>query len=306
MEKESFGVIISFKMLDFDLPREDVLNAFHEAGIDEGLAPKERMPRKAFQKALKESIEGEDGFMIRPVVNDGSSISSGLVRESKDGGQKDLKYNVCNVLTLNSDLGVITGKSDFRTEAIVDSYKDYLSQLGTTEILAKIKYIFFVSMGIDILCDKCIFVPNKYKQNIDKVVKLFDILKAKGAGIEVEIMGVDSDTQTRNTIVKQFTIQTLKNLQDEIDFCLDQRQKFQDGTIKYLRPSAFRKQAAKIKTLEDRVKTYMVLLELSQDEEKVITEKLDEVEKEITHNMDLADKSNKKSGQEIVAEMKIV
>lgn len=291
---QSFGVIVSIKMSDFDLGKELVINAFHEAGFEDGMCPRERMPRKAFQKALQESIEGEEGFMIRPVFKKGSTMSSGLVKEQKDEDDKNLKYDVCNVVTLNSEMEVIQGKSNFRTEAIVESYKEYRAMLGATEIGFKLKELFFFSMAIDTLCGKCIFIPNKFKPNVDKVVKLFSILKAHKVDLQIEIMGVDNDTQTRNTIVKEFSTQTLDLLQDEVEFCLKQREKFRDGVIKYLRPTAFKKQLGKIKILEERIKTYIVLLALTPEEDRPIVEKLEEVNNEINKNIELAQSLPKK------------
>src|SRR4029077_6943845 len=125
---------------------------------------------------------------------------------------------VHNVLTLNSELDVISGKSDFRTQAVVEAYQDYRNKLGGTEIGQKLKEIFFASMGIDILCDKCIFVPNKYRTNVDMVVKLFELLAKAGAGLQIEVMAVDNDTQTRNTIVREFSKQTIQLLENEIKF----------------------------------------------------------------------------------------
>jgi len=292
----SFGVIVGFSMSDFDLPKEVVMNAFHEAGLKEQFCPNERMPRKAFQKALKESIEGEEGFMIRPVVKSGSTMSSGLVEERKFGDIKDLIYNVHNVLTLNSELEIIQGKSDFRTEAIVESYKEYRNQLGAVEVGQKLKEIFFVSMGIDILCDKCIFVPSKYKVNVDKVENLFKLLVAAGAkGIQIQIIAVDTGTQTRNTIVEQFSRQTIALLEKEIAFALEQRQRFETGAVKYLRKTAFQKQLGKLHTLEERIKTYVVLLNLTSDEDKPILDKLEQADIEITKNIELASSLSGKS-----------
>lgn len=284
----SFGVIVSLRMADFDLPNELVIACFHEAGIDEKFLPNGRMPRKAFKKALQESIQGEEGFMVRPVVKSGHTMSSGLVREQKDANEKNLKYDVCNVLTLNSEHEVIDGKSGFRTESIIESYKDYRGKLGAMEIGLKLKEIFFVSMGINVLCDKCLFIPNKYKPNIDKLVLLFASLRKNGAEATIEVMAVDSDTQTRNTIVSEFTKQTIEQLKKEAEFCYKQRERLETGAVKYLRPTAFKKQMDKMNMLKQRIQTYILVLELTPEEDLPITKALEEVETEIGKNMDLA------------------
>jgi hypothetical protein len=301
----TYGSIVAYKLSDFDMSRDVIETSFHSAGIEEVYVPNERMPRKAFQKALKDSIGGEDGFMIRPVLKKGAKMSSGLVQEQKDADNQDLKYNVANVLTLNSDSETISGKTGFRTDAVVESYKMYKGQLGALEISFKVKELLFNSMAIHMLCDKVIFVPYKYQENVDKIVRLFSNLKEAKAPVEIEVVGVDKGSTTRNTIVKQFATQTIRMLQKEIDFCKSQRNKFETGALKFLRPQAFRKQLGKIEVLDERIRTYITLLDLTPDEDRVILEKLEEVDTEISKNMELAQSStSKKRNRQSVIELR--
>lgn len=294
---KSFGIIVSAKLANFDLPKEIVAKAFRDAGIDEKFIPEDRVPRKAFQKALQEAITGEEGFMIRPVFKQGGMVSSGLVREKKNQTEKDLKYDVCNILTLNSDDETIEGKLDFRKEAIIESYKENKQRLGSLEIAFKIKEIFYVSMAINILCDKAIFIPTKYKVNIDKIAELFRLLRENGAVAQIDVIAVDGDSSTRNVIVKEFSSQTLFQLDKELEFSIKQREKLDSGKIKYLRPTAFAKQLDKLNMLKQRIQTYIILMDLTPEEDKPITDKLVQVETEILRNMDLCAARNQKFGK---------
>lgn len=294
-EKTSFGVILSFFLPEFDLDKEKLFEAFQKSGIDEVYWPKERKTRKAFKKALKDSIDGEDGFLIRPCGTSKDAISAGLVLEQKDTIQKDLKYDVKNIITLNSNLETIVGKNDFRTSAIVESFKGHRQQIGNIEILFKLKELLFNSMAIEILCRKSHFIPAKFKENVDKILVLFGELANLGAPVAIEMIAVDSGTQTRNTIVNHFRTQTLVMLQKEIDFCVAQRQRFETGELKFLKESAFRNLLTKVKIIEERIKTYIQLLEMTTEEDKEIWEKMDELDEEINTNIDLSMKRKKVS-----------
>jgi hypothetical protein len=289
----SFGVIVCFTLSEFDLSKEEIFNAYKVAGIDEVFWPRERKPRKAFKKALQESIDGDTGFMIRQVTSNKDLISAGLVLEEKDKVEKDLNYDVKNVLTLHTDAEVIKGKTDFRTEAVAEAYVNYRKRLGSMEILTKLHELFFHSMALEVLCRKAFFVPIKYKENVDKVVVFFSELEKLHAPVEIEMLAVDNNSETRNTIVNHFIGQTLEMINNEIEFCVDQRQKFESGEFKYLRESAFRRLLLKVKALEERLRTYIQLLEMTPEEDKALWERMEQLDKEITMNIDLSQKHKK-------------
>lgn len=291
--KNSFGVIVSFSMSDFNLNKEEVFEAFKAANIEEPFWPKERKPRSAFKKALKESVDGDTGFMIRQVNSNKDMITAGLVLEEKDEVQKDLNYDVKNVLTLHTDAEMIKGKTDFRTEAVAESYKAYRKQLGSMEILIKLKEYFFYSMAIEVLCRKSYFIPHQYKENVDKVVIVFNKLTELHAPVEIEMIGVDNNSDTRNTIVGHFISQTIEAISEEIEFCVDQRNKFERGELKYLRETAFRKLMLKVDALEERLQTYIKLLNMTPEEDKVLWEKMEQLDIEINTNIDLSQKHKK-------------
>lgn len=301
--KQSFGVILSFTVSDFDSPMVDVVNAFKKADIDQKFWPTERKPKKAFKKALKDSIEGDTGFMVRSVEMSKNVVTAGIVLESKDTLQKDLKYDVRNVLTLNSESETIEGKTDFRTNAITESYKDYRTKLGGLEILFKMKEMLFHSMAIEVLCRKSYFIPAKFVQNVDKFTVLFDALSDLGAGVGLESISVDSGSKTRDTIVSHFRSQTLAEIDKEILFCIKQRERFESGQVKYLRETAFRNLLAKVKVLEERLKTYIQLLEMTPEEDKIIWEKMEQLDDEISLNIDLSQKTKKFSKNDAMSQL---
>lgn len=303
MENQSFGILLSFSISDFDLEATKIIESFQKADIDQKFWPTERKPKKAFQKALKEAIEGDTGFMVRSVEMSKNVVTAGLVLESKDTLQRDLKYDVRNVLTLNSENETIEGKTDFRTNAITESYKDYRQKLGGLEILFKMKEMLFHSMAIEVLCRKSYFIPAKFVSNVKKFDVLFDALSELGAGVQLEYIGVDSSTETRNNIVGHFRSQTIEALDKEILFCIKQREKFQNGTVKYLRETAFRHLLAKIKVLEERLKTYIQLLEMTPDEDKMIWEKMAQLDEEINTNIELSQKNKKFSKKDAMANL---
>lgn len=289
----SLGVILAFSIPIFDMDAKTMIEAFKQAGIDENYWPKEYTPRKAFKKALKDSVQGEDGFLVRDISPSKDKVSAGLVLEEKDRKDKNLNYDVKNVITLDADAETIVGKNDFRTEAVADSYLHYRKSLGNLELLFKTKELLFDAMAIEVLCYKAFFIPHKFKHLVDKIHVLFDLLAKKGAPVAIERMGVDNNGETRNNIVKHFVDQITTELDKEINFCLGQRQKFETGEYSFLKETAFRKLLGKISLIESQVKLYVQLLEIKPEEDGIIWEKMEVLDAEIAKNIDLSQKDKK-------------
>lgn len=288
----SFGYIVAIQMAGFNVPFQDAVQLYHDIGFEDKYIPNERMSRQAFKKALKDATAGEN-FMVRKINGKGSTLVCGLVQEERKEEEKDLKYDVANVLTLNADLDIIEGKTGFRMESIKEGFLDNKKSIGMVEITFKLKQLLFEIMAIDILCHKCIFVPSQYQPQINQIQKLFEGLKKFGANLHVDVIEVDNGTQTRKTILRSFSEQTVIYLQRQIDFCVFQRRRFETGEIKFLRPTAFRRLLDKVAIVEERVRTYIKLLSMDVEESQLIIQKIEEVDKEINTNIDLSVPSRK-------------
>lgn len=285
---ESFGVILSFVVPSFEANKEMVQNAFKTAGIPEAFIPSERFPQKAFTAALKESIRGDDGFMVRHVTNTKTRVVSGLVREEKDDTNKNLKYDVCNIVTFNSETETMSGRNDFRYSSIQESYKEKRIQISSVEFCRKLKEFMLYAMAIEILCKKAYFVPNLYKDKADAIVKLFETLKAQQIVLEIELVKVDDGSETRKAIVNNFTNQTIEGLDEELEKCYQQRSDFDSGKCHFFKSSAFRNQLAKLDVLEQRLKAYVLAMKLTPEEDKPILDKLELLRSTLVKNIDLA------------------
>lgn len=292
-QKKQFGLILACKLADFDIEKQQVVDAFESAGFDKKFFPSDRMPRRAFAKALKSSVEGEN-FLVRPVINEKGIMTCGLVQEDRDKTVKDLKYQVPNVLTLDSRLETITSKTNFRTQPIIDEYKASRQKLGTPEVALVIKLILYDAMGISVLCNKAVFIPYKFKESIERLKVLFEKLLSHDVECEIEALFVDDDSQTRNTIIRQFMKQTLATLGKELTFTIDQRKKYEEGRVKFLKPSAFRKQLARVQQIEERIKLYIPLLELSTEDAETLIQKMTQLDNEINKNIEFAAKNAEK------------
>ncbi len=269
---------------------ETMIQCFKEAGIDEAYWPKEYSPRKAFKKALKESVQGEEGFMVRDISPNRTQVSAGLVLEEKDKAKKDFAYDVKNVITLDASSEVIKGKNDFRTETVAESYKFFRKSLGNQEFLVRIHELLESVMAIQVLCFKAFFIPHKFRPFVERMLVLFDLLAQKGAPVALEIMGVDNNTETRNNIVKHFIDQTLEYLDEETAFCVDQRNKYEAGEYKFLKEAAFRKMLARMAFVEEQMRLYIQLLEIKPEEDAIIWEKMELLDAELSKNIDLSQK----------------
>lgn len=291
--ENSIGVILAFSIPIFDMEAKSMIESFQNAGIDEMYWPKEYTPRKAFQKALKDCVQGEEGFLVRDISPNKQQISAGLVHENKDRNAKKLDYDVKNIVTLDPNSETINGKNNFRTEAIADSYQYYRKSLGNLELLLKTKAMLFDVMAIEVLCFKAFFIPHKFKHLVDKVIVLFNLLAQKGAPVAVEVMGVDNNTETRNSVVQHFISQITQELDKETAFCLEQRKKYETGEYGFLKETAFRRLLGKVKFMEEQVRLYVQLLDIKPEEDAILWEKMDLLDKEISKNIDISQKEKK-------------
>lgn len=298
---ESFGIIVACSVPFFETDKEVIWSACKESGLKQAFFPEERKPGRAFAGALKEAIQGEPDFLVRNVIRTKAGMMSGLVKEEKLETQKDLNYTVTNVISFDSGTETIQGKSEFRTESVKEAYKLKRTQLSAVELNKSLKQIFWAAMSIDVMCKKAYFVPHKFIGEIDKVVRLFKILKEKGLVLGVEIVAVDKGSQTRNTIVSNFTQQTLEALDVELRFTYERREKFDAGNVKFFKARAFQKQLEKVSVMEERIKVYIVEMELTPEEDKPITDKLELVNQEIRRNIALAASLSKRTKPKLVA-----
>ena len=306
-DTKSFGTILACSISESDVDKEEVKKAFVTAGFDPQYIPTQRMPRRAFRKALAESVEGED-FLIRAITTDNNQLSCGLVKEDIDKTQKNLDYEVSNVFTLDSSSDTIIAKGDFRKDSVAQSYESLITQLGAQEINAKLDQLLFDSLAIMVLCEKAVFVPRYYEMNVGKIVKLFEELTKLGFTAQVEVMSVDNDSRTRDNIVRRFMGQTIEYFKKETANIIDQRKNYENGKIKFLRPTAFRKKLLKLATIERRIKMYIQLLNLSAEDGEVLIKALTTYDEELRKNIDLAEQSaatkkkSKKAAMEAIAE----
>lgn len=304
-DTKSFGVILACSLSEFDIDKTEVQKAFAAAGFDPQYIPVQRMPRRAFRKALSEAVSGED-FLIRAITTDNNQLSCGLVKEDVDKAQKNLDYEVSNVFTLDSASSTIVAKGDFRKDTVAGSYETLIGQLGAQEVNAKLDQLLFDSLSILILCEKAIFVPRYFEANVNKIVRLFEELKKLGVTGSIEVMSVDNDSRTRENIVKRFMGQTLEFFKKETAATIEQRKNFEDGKIKFLRPTSFRKKLLKLATIERRIKMYIQLLNLSAEDGELLITALTTYDEELKKNIDLAEQSSsakKKTKKQVMEEV---
>jgi hypothetical protein len=117
---------------------------------------------------------------------------------------------------------------------------------------------------------------------------------------------VDDGTTTRDTIVKSWAEQTLGFLEKQVEFCKTQRQKYDSGEYKFLRPTAFRKILEKLDSIEKRIRVYIELLNMQQTEADPIIKKFEEAYAEVEKNIELASAKGESKKMKLALQAKIL
>lgn len=283
VQPKSFGTICAIKNGDFSLPIKAVCECYSKAGIEDDYACKERISKRAFLQALKEGFQGDEGIMIRP-MRKGRDYIFGVVKEVSDLENRDIQYDLQNVVSFSPKSQIIEGKNSFRMEPIIESYKEKMLELGRPEFTITVNNVLYVSMAIKVMCNKCYFIPHKFKVNATKIKILVEELKKIGAPVDIEQVAVENNSETRDNIVRQFSSQMCTALASRIKFCIDVRRQVETGETSYIRYNRLVKLFEEYKALENKIRTYILLLDMTPEEDSKIVENLGELSNQIETN----------------------
>lgn len=270
------GYFVWWTIQQVKISREDFKALLKQVGIDFDIGDKDKeiaLRRAAFLKAVREVKGGSKDTLIRKIKKAKDEYVFGLVDETIDKNSNDLSYNHEATMKFKPETGELNCDFTHRAfDKIKPLYEEYTNMLNSDDIRDMLLKIIAQYHRVGVRKRGGIyFVPEKYKDEVEKIEALIDALP--GDNYLAVAPQIDSE-KSKRAIYKAF----INSLKDKIG-------KFKEelDADSFERKSTWENRIEEFKSLRDEIEFYKDTLEFQAED---LAEELNTLTTEVRKKLD--------------------